>query len=513
MPEPTPTRSPSRPGRRPFANPLPCRGPSVPSLAASLVATLVCLQAAGADRDPARSGNTARPNILFLFADDQCFQTIHALNNDEVQTPNLDWLVRNGTTFTHAYNMGSWSGAVCVASRTMLNTGRMLWRAQRVYKTAEKERAAGRFWSEILRKAGYETYFTGKWHVPANAKKAFDHAEHIRGGMPRQTPQGYNRPIEGQPDPWSPYDPKFGGFWEGGKHWSEVVRDDTLAFLEHTRTHDRPFFMYIAFNAVHDPRQSPREYVQRYPWQQIRLPSNFLPQYPFAEAIGCGPTLRDERLAPFPRTPYAVKVHRSEYYAILTHMDAQIGRILDALRASPRYGNTYIVFTADHGLAVGQHGLFGKQNMHEHSVRVPLMIVGPDVPRNRRIDGPVYLQDVMPTTLQWAGIEPPEHVEFRSLVPLIRGRRNRNYDLVYGAYLGLQRMIIDGDYKLIVYPKVPRVRLFDLKHDPDEMRDLAQDPAYKSVVKRLFRELLKLQQEMDDTLDLTTAFPHLAAAS
>ena len=86
-----------------------------------------------------------QPNIIFIFADDQCFDTIHALGNKEVQTPNLDRLVNSGLTFTHAYNMGSWSGAVCVASRTMLNTGRFVWRAEKVYKTTEKERQAAGF--------------------------------------------------------------------------------------------------------------------------------------------------------------------------------------------------------------------------------------------------------------------------------------------------------------------------------------------------------------------------------
>ena len=143
-----------------------------------------------------------RPNILFLFADDQCFETIRALTDPDpaaevtgihdIETPNLDRLVRRGLTFRHAYNMGSWSGAVCVASRTMLNTGRFLWRAHAVYQTSEAERKAGRFWSEHLKQAGYDTYFSGKWHVRANARRAFDYVRHVRGGMPKQTPQGYN---------------------------------------------------------------------------------------------------------------------------------------------------------------------------------------------------------------------------------------------------------------------------------------------------------------------------------
>ena len=156
-------------------------------------------------------------------------------------------------------------GAVCVASRHMLNTGR-LFETEIASKNAEQERSAGRWWSEY-EKAGYTTYMTGKWHVRADAEKCFDVVRNLRGGMPNQTPEGYNRPLPNQPDPWSPFDPKFEGFWKGGKHWSEVVADDALFFFEQAREHqsENPFFAYVAFNAPHDPRQAPKDFIDRYP--------------------------------------------------------------------------------------------------------------------------------------------------------------------------------------------------------------------------------------------------------
>ncbi|MGI9470727.1 MAG: sulfatase-like hydrolase/transferase, partial [Rubripirellula sp.] len=108
-----------------------------------------------------------QPNIVFIFADDQCFETIRELGNEEIETPNLDRLVRRGTTFTHAFNMGSWSGAVCVASRTMLNSGRFVWNANAIHNQSERERQQGRWWSEYMKDAGYRTYMTGKWHCKA----------------------------------------------------------------------------------------------------------------------------------------------------------------------------------------------------------------------------------------------------------------------------------------------------------------------------------------------------------
>ncbi|MBC8356228.1 MAG: sulfatase-like hydrolase/transferase [Planctomycetes bacterium] len=453
---------------------------------------------------------SSRPNILFIFADDQTYESIRALGNNEIETPNLDRLVRSGTTLTHAYNQGGYHGAVCVASRTMLVSGRYLWHARQLEKTIKQPEEMDRLWPRLLKKQGYDTYFTGKWHIKADPNKVFDVAQHVRGGMPKQTPEGYNRPIEGESDKWSPSDPKFGGFWQGGKHWSEVVKDDAVGYLETAAKSDNPFFMYIAFNAPHDPRQSPQEYVDRYPLSKINVPIDFLPLYPYMDAIGNSSKLRDEALAPFPRTKYSVKVNRQEYYAIITHMDHQIGLILEALKKTGQEENTYIFFTADHGLSCGHHGLLGKQNMFDHSVRVPMMIAGQGIEAGAKIDTPVYMQDIMPTTLELAGVSIPEHVKFNSLLPVLSGQKKEQYDAIYGAYRDdMQRMITDDGYKLILYPKVPKVLLFDLKNDSSEQHDLSDVATHRSRIKTMFQKLQSLQVETGDKLDLVAAFPRL----
>jgi choline-sulfatase len=343
---------------------------------------------------------------------------------------------------------------------------------------------------------------TGKWHCKADAEKSFDVVRDVRPGMPKQTEAGYNRPLGPGQDPWSPSDREFGGFWEGGTHWSEVVARHAREFMNEAKHRDEPFFMYLAFNAPHDPRQSPEAYVNRYPLDSIRLPANFQKVHPYADAMGCGPQLRDEKLAPFPRTPYAVKIHRQEYFAIITHMDAMIGRILDALDSTGKAENTWIFFTADHGLAVGQHGLMGKQNLYEHSVRVPFIVVGPGVSQNQRIDRAVYLQDIMPTTLELAGVKKPNHVEFHSILPMLGGEESP-YESIYGAYLDKQRSIRTDRYKLIVYPKAGKRSLFDVRNDPLETNDLIDEESMKPVAQRLFARLQSLQREMKDDVDLS----------
>ncbi|MCF7788870.1 MAG: sulfatase-like hydrolase/transferase [Prosthecobacter sp.] len=451
--------------------------------------------------------HAAKPNVLFLFADDFTYEAVRAFGHTEIDTPNIDRLAARGTTFTRAYNMGSWSGAVCVASRMMLNTGRSVWDAGAVYKTTDKERQSGVLWSQLMSKAGYKTYMTGKWHVQTDATKVFDMAMDVRPGMPKTVPTSYNRPIAGQTDAWSPYDKSLGGFWEGGKHWSEVVNDHTITFLNDAKQQEKPFFIYSAFNAPHDPRQAPKEFQDMYPLSRIKVPENFIPEYPYKDDIGCSEKLRDEHLAPMPRTEFAVKTHRSEYYALITHLDVQIGKILDALDANGQADNTWIFFTADHGLAVGHHGLIGKQNMYDHSVRVPFIVAGPGVAKGAKNDNAIYLQDVMATALDLAEAEKPQHVFFHSLRPLLNGtQKHSSYDSVYGAYLELQRAITHDGWKLIAYPKAKVLRLYHLAEDSQEMTDLAAKPEHAALKKEMYARLVKLSADLGDQVDLQKVF-------
>ena len=325
-----------------------------------------------------------KPNIILVFSDDQRYNTIRALGGKEVITPHLDSLVSAGTTFTRAYNMGGWHGAICVASRTMLLTGLSVWDAHRSERKLDDMVATSGLWAQQLRNAGYETYMSGKWHVRTDVNKVFDHVAHERPGMPNQTPQGYHRPLSPADTLWQPWHKKYEGFWKDGKHWSEVLADDAVSFLKQASRKDDPFFMYLAFNAPHDPRQAPKEFVDMYPLDKIAIPENFMETYPFKEEMGSGMDLRDEQLAPFPRTGFAVRKHIQEYYASITHMDAQIGKIFKALSASGKLKNTIVFFVSDHGLAVGHHGLMGKQSMFDHSVRVPLVVAGPGIPTGQK---------------------------------------------------------------------------------------------------------------------------------
>ncbi|MCL2120607.1 MAG: sulfatase-like hydrolase/transferase [Planctomycetaceae bacterium] len=476
-----------------------------------------------ADDLPQKAGE--KPNIVFLYADDMTFSALGAMGHPIVQTPNLDSLADEGVIFTNAYNQGGWHGAVCVASRAMLNTGQFLWRAKNTMDrgfphrgatvdAAGRERYESEFWSRQINLSGYTTYFAGKWHVDARSidgkahdcvpvDPLFDRFGIIRpGGMPPTVESSYNRPYEGDDDAWSPFDPQYQGHWSGGQHWAEALADSSIDMLDTASKSDEPFFMYLAFNSPHDPRQAPKEFVDMYPQETMDVPPDFMPDNPHRDAMECPRDMRDERLAPFPRTEYAVRVHRREYYAIISHLDAQIGRILGALDQSGKRQNTVIIFTADNGLALGSHGLFGKQCLYEHSVKVPFIMAGPGIPKRKCIDTPVYMQDIMPTALELAGKPVPAQVQFQSLLPLIRGERAEQYASIYGAFQQSQRMVRQGDFKLIVYPKSQTLLLFDLKTDPHETVNLADNPDYVPKIKELLTELHRLQNDAGDPLTL-----------
>jgi choline-sulfatase len=443
--------------------------------------------------------DSKQPNILFLFADDLSYEALGYTKLYDVQTPNLDQLAARSINFTHAYNMGSFSPAVCVASRTMLVSGRTLWRTEPIYSRLKPVFQRGELWPQQMKAAGYETYFSGKWHVPIDVTTCFDRTGTVRGGMPADKPSWYLRPIEGQKDIWNSTDPSEGGYWAGGKHWSEVTADEACDFIQSRTPTNAPFFAYVAFNAPHDPRQARQEFLDKYPIAKIKIPESYRDIYPQAEQIGCGKSLRDERLAPFPRTPMAVQTHRREYFALITHLDQQIGRILNTLKQTGQDKTTWIFFTADHGLAIGNHGLMGKQNMYEHSLRVPLLIAGPDITTPKSIDAKVYLQDIAPTSLQIANATPSKTQEFQSLMPLIREETDKSpHDVIYAAYLGLQRAIIWNDLKLIHYPEADTHKLFDLKKDPRELENLINSPNYSSQREELVRLLTKHESSLKE---------------
>ncbi|MFP4356719.1 MAG: sulfatase-like hydrolase/transferase, partial [Phycisphaerae bacterium] len=410
------------------------------------------------------------PNIVFFFTDDQRWDTIAALGNPQIHTPNLDALVAEGTSFTRAHIMGGSSAAVCMPSRAMLHTGRTLWHIE---DRGQQIHSAHALLGEHLRSLGYQTFGTGKWH---NGTEAFnrsfsDGGAIFFGGMNDhwKIPACDFHPDGNYPDPRELAmrfgDKRFIGkasydWIDEGRHSSDLFADATLGFLDR-RDPDTPFFCYLSFMAPHDPRETHEQYHRQYPASQVELGPNFMPQPP------CDPgtmQIRDEKLAAQPRKPDEVRQHVADYYAMITHADAAIGRVIDDLKRRGLYENTIIVFAGDNGLAVGRHGLMGKQNLYEHAVRVPLILAGPGIPAGQQRDGLCYLIDLFPTLCELLGSETPASVEGLSLAEHLADPAAAPREHLLLAYCDKHRAAREDRWKLIEYVVDGRrhTQLFDL---------------------------------------------------
>jgi arylsulfatase A-like enzyme len=448
------------------------------------------------------------PNILLIVSDDQRPDTIRALGNNYIDTPNLDRLVARGATFTRAIA----AHPVCIPSRAEILTGATTFsNGSPPFGAAIKPEMA--FWGDAMRQAGYVTWYSGKWMNDGSPKtRGYDEtsALYVSGNTGRTVqptyPKAYNGvPVTGYGD-WvfKTNDGKVE--LEKGVGLTPItdrhIADGAIALIQ--RRPDRPFFLHVNFTAPHDPRHFPPGYEKKYDPASIPLPANFLTQHPFDHGNA---NQRDEKLLPVPRNPGEVRGEIAAYYAVISHLDEQVGRIFETLRATGQEGNTVIIFTSDHGLAIGSHGLLGKQNMYEHTIGVPLIFAGPGIPQNRRFAAQAYLRDLFPTICEFVGAPVPKTVEGRSLLPVLKGLAREIYSEVYAywhlssareakaapggpqAELPVERMVRTDRWKLIYYSHLQRYQLFDLANDPYELKDVSAAPEHQGVRTQLQRKL------------------------
>lgn len=442
-----------------------------------------------------------KPNILMIVADDQRFDTIHALGNQEIETPVLDSLCTEGTAFLNTYFSGSLTPAMCVPGRACIHTGAHTLNATQGKQlnrwpdlmTMNKNRST---LPNTLRQAGYHTFATGKWH---NDRKSFiegfcDGDKIFFGGMSDHT----KVPVYDF-DPTGEYKKENG--YLSTQFSTDLFTDAAVDFIE---KHDvnKPFFLYLAYTSPHDPRTAPKEFADRYSAENISLPKNFMEEHPFDNGEM---SVRDELLESTPRQPDSIRQHIADYYAMISHMDHRVGDVLAALRNQGQLDDTIIVYTADHGIALGQHGLMGKQNLYDHSIRIPFILKGPGVPQAKQCSELTCQYDIFPTLCDLAGVLIPQTVDGKSLLPLLQGDQSQVHESVFAVYKDLQRMVCDGKWKLIRYYRpeehnygTDRIQLFNLEEDPWELNDLSEDEQCADRLKKLKDELQVWQVRMED---------------
>jgi arylsulfatase A-like enzyme len=418
-----------------------------------------CLAAAALGGEP-------RPNVLLVVTDDQRWDTIAALGNEEIRTPHLDALVRRGMVFRNAYCMGSMIPAVCAPSRVMIMTGRSLWRIPQHTAAA----FAGPTLGGVFRAAGYQTLYIGKRNNTFLAgNEAFETVVYHDDAEPAARERS-----------------------------SQFMAERTLQWLRQRQAdgEQRPFLIYLGPPVPHDPRVAPPEFMALYDPARLSLPRNFMPTHPFDNGAL---RVRDELLASHPRTPEEMRRHLADYYAAISCFDHELGRILQELQQEGALEHTVVVFTSDQGLAVGgRHGLMGKQNLYEH-VKPPLVLAGPGIARGECL-ALVYLFDLFPTLCALCGLEPPADLEGRSLAPLLQQPAEGLREWLFAAYGDCQRMVRDERWKLIAYRvgTERHTQLFDLQRDPEELTNLAEDPAFAAQRARLEELLTRARAEFGD---------------
>jgi len=455
-------------------------------------------------------GDEKKPNILFILVDDQSPFDFKIYNDESIlETPNIDRIAAEGVIIDGAYHMGAWSGAVCTPSRHMIMSGRTVWHIPNRGKgkggnpnvgntELVPEKLEEQTMAAVFNRAGFDTMRTckkGNSYEAANAQFTILHEATKRGGTD-----------------------------ETGSPWH---RDRVIDYLnEREASNDEdPFLIFYGFSHPHDERDGTPELLEKYGSvnhldkesvpplneKQPALPVNYLEAHPFHHGH---PNLRDEVAVSGVwerRDEATMRNELGREFACSENIDVQIGEVLAKLEAMGELDNTYIIYTADHGMAIGRHGLQGKQNLYEHTWRVPYFVKGPGIEAGKRVQGNIYLLDTLATICELAGIEAPATNEGTSFAPVLFGKEETVRDTLFGVYCGGtkpgMRSVKQGDWKMIKYDvldgEVRETQLFNLAENPHEflpehgmddpkLTNLADDPAYAE--KRAEMEALLLSE-------------------
>ena len=453
------------------------------------------------------------PNFLFVLVDDQSPFDLKTYDSQSIlETPNIDKLAKDGMVFESARHMGSWSGAVCTPSRHMIMSGRTLWHLPSQSKGFQNPNNPDNLETQtigaVFNRAGYKTMRTCKKgnSYPA-ANKQFTVVNDAT---------------------------KKGGTEETGSAWHANQVLDYLNVRKNTQE-KAPFFIYFGFSHPHDTRDGTPELLAKYGAQnhtdktsiplanpkQPQLQDNYLSEHPFFHGH---PGCRDEERVSGVwknRDEQTIRNELGREYAAVENIDIQIGKVLKELDEMGELDNTYIIYTSDHGIAIGRHGLMGKQNLYEHTWRVPFIVKGPGINAGKRVEGNIYLLDVLPTLCDLAGIQAPVTVEGTSFKPVLKGEESSIRDVMYGVYCGGtkpgMRSVKKGDWKLIKYDlmdgTIRKTQLFNLSENPNEYlpehhksgemeTNLADNPKYANKLEEMEALLLEQMKNNDDPYQL-----------
>ncbi len=492
-----------------------------------------------------------RPNIIFMFSDDHAAQAIGAyrealdygLKLEHTPTPHIDRLARQGMRFDNAFVTNS----ICKPSRAAVLTG------QFGHLNGMKDNQNPRFdnsnltYAELLQKAGYQTAVFGKWHLGVEPE-GFDYYDVLRGQGP------YYNPTMRTPD----------GRKKRKGHTSEIITERTLRWLKKQRNHDEPFMVMYQHKAPHRNWVPGPKHLADYRGRDVPEPETLFYDYSglaspahnqdmeIATTMGWGwdlmvpkspktgetsarwkqvvnrNSLTDSQLQRLTeayrpanerlykrygdmsekeRLRWRYQRYIKNYLRVIRGVDDGVGRLLAYLERTGLDENTIVIYTSDQGFFLGENGWFDKRWMYEESFRTPLIVRWPGVvDAGSTNDDLVQNIDFGPTMLEMAGVDVPDRMQGRSLVPLLRGETPSDWrDALYYQYFEYPAVhsvrrhygIRTKRYKLIHYFREGEWELFDLKKDPKELNSVYDDPEYADVRRRLKKRLDQLQKKYE----------------
>ena len=429
-------------------------------------------------------------NIIFILIDDQRYDAMSCMGHPFLETPNLDRLLRGGANFKNAFVTTS----LCSPSRATILTGQYAHKHGVINNSTALPAGTVTF-PMLLKDAGYETAFLGKWHM----------------GRAGDIPQpGFDRWVSfgGQ---GVYYNPRFNADGEHVRkegYVTDLITDYAVEFLEQPR--ERPFFLYVSHKAVHADfkpavrhRDKCSEVALTMPASMADTEENYEGKPAWVRAARDSVVGVDGMY--WGRMPYDKFIR--DYNRTMLGIDENVGRLIDTLEKLGMLDSTLIVFASDNGFLQGEHGLIDKRNMYEESIRIPIIVHCPDIVREQlEVDQMVLNTDIGPTILDAAGVSVPHAMQGMSFMPLARGqtvpwRESFLYEYFWEEMFPENPTVFGvrtDRWKYMWYHGIDdKNELYDLKNDPHEMTNLIDDPDAKSARRDMEAALRQLMKEAE----------------
>lgn len=435
-----------------------------------------------------KSAKEHKPNVLFIAIDDMTDWVGCLGNYPHIHTPNIDRLAQKGILFTNAHCQAPLSGP----SRASLMSG-LYPHTSGVYmqvddqflKEKSKPIEAATFLPDYFEQFGYSTAAAGKLYHRGDNAHTFDR---YAGCFPNNTDRRRSKKPMNYHWSW------FSSEWKTMTDWGPLDIEDSdmpdyqtanFGISELKLKHSKPFFLAVGFTLPHTPWQLPKKWFDMFPEDEMVLPPYKSDDLDDVPAIS-----REIHNQPqMPKAEWLLKTNKwkslvQSYLASIAFVDAQVGRVLDALEASEYADNTIVILYSDHGYHIGEKNRVCKHSLWNRSTHVPLIFAGGDIKPKSKCHTPVGLIDIYPTLVDLCGLDKNVQNEGGSLTPLMRNPESTDHHPAISSYGKGNTSVYSENYHLIQYEDGTQ-ELYDMEKDPNEWTNLALKPAYSKVIKKL----------------------------